>query len=72
MLGVNTGMHMCFLLCFFVVPHLATYILLSIQLLNEPGLGEGIDPGIALTPFPSSIILDEIRTHNLPFASRVH
>ncbi len=28
---------------------------LSIQLLNEPGLGAGIDPGMALTPFPCSI-----------------
>jgi len=28
---------------------------LSFQLLNEPGLGVGIDPGMALTPFPSSI-----------------
>jgi len=28
---------------------------LSFQLLNEPGLGAGINPGMALTPFPSSI-----------------
>jgi len=35
-----------FLNIFFGVPHLATYIFLSFQLLNEPGLGEGIDPGI--------------------------
>ncbi len=28
---------------------------LSFRLLNEPGLGAQIDPGIALTPFPSSI-----------------
>jgi len=48
------------------VPRLATYIFLSFQLLNEPGLGEGINPGMALTPFPSSIVLDEIRTHDLP------
>jgi len=41
------------------------------QLLNEPGLGAGIDPGMALTPFPSSIILDVVRTHDLPIASRV-
>jgi len=27
----------------------------SYQLLYEPGLGAGIDPGMALTPFPSSI-----------------
>jgi hypothetical protein len=40
---------------FFGVPHLATYIFLSIQLLNKPGLGAGIYPGMALTPFSSSI-----------------
>jgi len=51
---------------FFGVPHLATYIFLSFQLLNEPGLGEGIDPGMALTPFTSSIVLDKIQTHDLP------
>jgi len=28
---------------------------LSFQLLNEPGLGVGINPGMALTPFPFSI-----------------
>jgi len=28
---------------------------LSFQLLTEPGLGSGIDPEMALTPFPSSI-----------------
>jgi len=36
--------------------------------LNEPGLGAGIYPGMALTPFPSSI--DEIRTHILPIVGR--
>ncbi len=30
----------------------------SFQLLNEPGLVAGIDPGMALTPFPSSIGCD--------------
>ena len=40
---------------FFGVLHLATFIFLSFYLLNEPGLGQGIDPGMALTPFPSSI-----------------
>jgi len=44
----------------FDVPYLATYIFLSFQLLNEPGFGEGINLGMALTPFPSSIVLDEI------------
>ncbi len=43
----------------------------TFQLLNEPGLGAGIDPVMALTPFPSSIILDEIRTHNPPIEGRV-
>ena len=37
---------------FFGVPHLATCIFLSF-LLIEPELGAGIDPGMALTPFPS-------------------
>jgi hypothetical protein len=37
------------------VPHLATYIFFLFQLLNEPELGAGIDPGMALTPFTSSI-----------------
>ena len=26
---------------------------ISFHLLNEPGLGAGIDPGMALAPFPS-------------------
>ncbi len=43
---------------FFGVPHLATCIFLFFY--NEPGLGAGIDPGMILTPFPSSI-LDEAR-----------
>jgi len=42
---------------------------LSFQLLNEPGLGAGIDPGMALTPLPSSIGWN--RTHDLPIVSRV-
>ena len=37
------------------MPHLATYIFFLIQLMNEPGLGAEIDPGMALTPLPSSI-----------------
>jgi len=37
----------------FGVPHLATCIFLFFY--NEPELGVGIDPGMALTPFPSSI-----------------
>jgi len=39
--------------------------------LNEPGLGAGIGPGMGLTPFPSSIVLDEIQTHDLPIVSQV-
>jgi len=35
------------------VPHLATCIFLFFY--NEPELGVGIDPGMALTPLPSSI-----------------
>jgi hypothetical protein len=38
---------------FFGVPHLATCIFLFLY--NEPELGAGIDPGMALTPLPSSI-----------------
>jgi len=37
----------------FDVPHLATCIFLFFY--NEPELGVGIDPGMALTPLPSSI-----------------
>jgi hypothetical protein len=44
---------MCFFKYFFGVPHLATYIFLFFY--NEPELGVGIDPGMALTPLPSSI-----------------
>ncbi len=38
--------------------HSAFYISLSFRLLNEPLLGEGIDPRMALTPFRSRIGLD--------------
>jgi len=38
---------------FFGVPHLATCIFLIFC--NEPELGAEIDPGMALTPLPSSI-----------------
>jgi hypothetical protein len=38
---------------FFGVPHLATCIFLFVY--NEPELGVGINPGMALTPLPSSI-----------------
>ena len=37
---------------------LATCIILSFHLLDEPGLGNVIGPGMALTPFPTSIRLD--------------
>ncbi len=35
------------------MPHLTTFIFLFFY--NEPELGVGIDPGMALTPLPSSI-----------------
>jgi len=35
---------------------------------NDPELGVGIDPGMALTPLPSSIGLDMDRTHDLPIS----
>ncbi len=38
--------------------------------MHVPGLGAEIDPGMALTPFPPSIVMDEIRTHDLPIVSR--
>ncbi len=38
---------------FLGVPHLATCIFLFS--FNEPELGAGINPGMALTPLPSSI-----------------
>jgi len=41
-----------FFLIFFGVPHLDTCIFLFFY--NEPELGKGIDPGMALTPLPSS------------------
>jgi hypothetical protein len=45
---------------FFVgLPHLATYIFLIFSM-NEPEFGAGINPGIALNPFSSSI-LDKTR-----------
>jgi len=43
---------------FFGVPHLATCIFLFFY--NEPELGVGIDPGMALTPLPSSILPSSI------------
>jgi hypothetical protein len=43
-------------LIFFGVPHLATCIFLFFYI--EPELGVGINPGMALTPLPSSIGLD--------------
>jgi len=56
----------------FGVPYLATYIFFIFKEMNELGLGAGIGPGMALTPFTSSIVLDEIRTHDLPIVSQVH
>ncbi len=50
------------------VPHLAAYIFLNFQI--ELELCEGINPGIAFTPFPSSI-LDEMRFEPTTFRSWV-
>jgi len=72
--GFSTGgsLNLIFFLNLFLVcPIWLPIFFFLFQLLNEPGLGEGIDPGMALTPFPSSIVLDEIRTHDLPIMSRV-
>jgi len=44
---------MSFFKYFFGVPHLATCIFFFFY--YEPELGVGIDPGMALTPLPSSI-----------------
>jgi len=52
---------------FFGLPHLATCIFLFFY--NEPELGVGIDPGMALTPVPSSIGLDGNQTQDLPIVS---
>jgi len=51
------------------VPHLGTCIFLIFY--NEPELGAEINPGMVLTPFPSSIVLDKIRTHDLSIVSQV-
>jgi hypothetical protein len=48
------------------VPHLATYILLNFQI--EPELGAGINPDMAFTQSPSSI-LDETRFEPIIFRS---
>jgi len=50
----HTNQKYYFLLFFWCAPFGCLYFL-SFQLLNEPELGVGIDPGMALTPFPSSI-----------------
>jgi len=57
-----------FKLFFWCVPFGYLYFL-SFQLLNEPGLGAGIYPSMALTPLPSSIVWD--RTHDLTIVSQV-
>jgi len=50
------------------VPQIATFIFLIFY--NKPELGSGIDPGMALTPFPSSIV-DETRFEHTNFQSWV-
>ena len=58
-----------FLFNFFVVVcHLATYIFLSFNLLNDSRLGAVFDPGMAFTLFPFSLF--EIRTHHLSITSQ--
>jgi len=61
--------HLCFpsnvFYNFFGVPHLATCIFLFS---NEPELGEGIDPSMALNPFPSNN-LDETSFEPTTFRS---
>ncbi len=54
---------------FFWCAHLATCIFLIFQ----PELGAGINPGMALTPFPSGGILDETRLEptTFPIVNRV-
>ncbi len=45
----------CFFKLFFWCAPFGYLYFLSFLILNEPGLGAGIDPGMALTPLPSSI-----------------
>jgi len=40
---------------YFLVDPFGYLCLLSFHLLTQPGLGTGIDPGMSLKPFPSSI-----------------
>jgi hypothetical protein len=56
---------------FFGVPHFPTCIFLSFHVISKPGLGIGIDPGMALKTNISNLVLDEIRTHDLSILSRV-
>jgi len=60
-----------FFIFFFIfgVPHLATCIFHIFY--NEPELGAEINPGMVLTPLPSSIGLDGDQSHDLPTVSRV-
>jgi len=46
---------MVFLKIFFWCTPFVCLYFLSFLIMNEPGLGEGIDPDMALTPLPSSI-----------------
>jgi hypothetical protein len=70
MLSTNLKMLLTFfLLLFFWCAPFGHLYFLSFQLLNKPGLGAGIDPGMALTPLPSSIGWDQ--THDLLIVSRV-
>ncbi len=55
-----------FINIFFGMPHWLPVLFLFFY--NEPELGAGINPGMALSPFPSSI-LDETRFEPTTFRS---
>ncbi len=62
---INTFFKNIFLVCPIWLPVFFLFFYI------EPELGVGIDPGMALTPLPSSIGLNRDRTHDLPIVSRV-
>jgi len=59
---VKKGLSCIFFKYFFGVPHLATCIFLFFY--NEPELGVGIDPGMALTPLWLCLRLEPILGNN--------
>jgi len=52
LLKVKSSFGLDFFKLFFWCAPFGYLYFLSFQLLNEPGLGAGIDPGMALTPLP--------------------